>query len=588
MVPPKVNKVSILEYTTTSYTLTWESLSDISYYEVYEYDNNTGASNYISVATANQYTIYDSTGAIKYYRIGAVKDNNGTKYIGELSEPFAAAIPPEKVDSLTVTGTTETSAELSWSIVNGASGYSIYRKKANETEFTYVGSTSANTYKDTGLSAGTQYQYKISAYKVNEMITGEASTIAEVYTKLTKVSLKYKAGDKKVRLIWNKITGATSYDIYMGDELNGYSLLTTVNGNSNNIYTVEGLIYGVTYDFYVTARGSYNGISVEGTPSAVVSATITEIPETNKTPKYFIDEAAFIQSSAYQKIPFFRENVKYSDSYIIPGLVTTNVGGFVSSSMCPHGVTFAGNYLLITAYDLADEENSVIYVIDKASKELLTTVILPTDAHVGGICYDGKYVWLSTGSRASGLLLSDIDKAVASGLPYYNVEFFTVNKLGISASYITYYDGKLWVGTYNELNTTYMYSFDILDFDTEVQLEKVDTIKMPTRVQGIAFTEEGYLLLSRSCQLYSGLRGYMRRLDVYKPDLTDEDLVVKSLGKCLNYVYTPSMNEGIAIDGSMLYILFESAAFAKASYKVDRVAAFDLSSVLNNVTLANK
>ncbi|MDF2908779.1 MAG: hypothetical protein K0R34_4100, partial [Herbinix sp.] len=42
----------------------------------------------------------------------------------------------------------------------------------------------------------------------------------------------------------------------------------------------------------------------------------------------------------------------------------------------------------------------------------------------------------------------------------------------------------------------------------------------------------------------------------------------------------PSMNEGIAIDGKYVYVLYESAAFQDASYKVDRISAFEVKKLL--------
>jgi hypothetical protein len=153
--------------------------------------------------------------------------------------------------------------------------------------------------------------------------------------------------------------------------------------------------------------------------------------------------------------------------------------------------------------------------------------------------------------------MTDVKKAVKAGKAYSNAEFFSVCKLGIAASYITYYDEKLWVGTYNELQNTYMYSYEIDDFGTSVALTKVDTVGMPTRVQGVSFTDDGYLILSRSCQLYQGLRGYMRRIEVYQPDLKNGEGKTISIGSAINCIYTPSMNEGIALKGSYLYVLFD-------------------------------
>lgn len=58
---------------------------------------------------------------------------------------------------LTVTGTTDTAASLSWNSVSGATAYNVYRGG------TKVGSTTGTAYTDTGLSAGASYAYAVAA-----------------------------------------------------------------------------------------------------------------------------------------------------------------------------------------------------------------------------------------------------------------------------------------------------------------------------------------------------------------------------------------------------------------------------------------
>lgn len=69
--------------------------------------------------------------------------------------PGAPAAPT----GLAVTGTTGTSASLSWTAVSGATGYHVYR---GGTRVTGNPST-ATSYVDTGLTAGTTYSYAVSA-----------------------------------------------------------------------------------------------------------------------------------------------------------------------------------------------------------------------------------------------------------------------------------------------------------------------------------------------------------------------------------------------------------------------------------------
>ncbi|MGW4560930.1 extracellular catalytic domain type 1 short-chain-length polyhydroxyalkanoate depolymerase [Streptomyces sp. NPDC004561] len=58
---------------------------------------------------------------------------------------------------LTVTGTTDTGASLSWNSVSGAASYDVYRDGAE------AGSVTGTTYTDTGLSAGASYRYTVAA-----------------------------------------------------------------------------------------------------------------------------------------------------------------------------------------------------------------------------------------------------------------------------------------------------------------------------------------------------------------------------------------------------------------------------------------
>ncbi len=579
VLPEKIKNLSISERSLSSYTLTWSPVQGEAYYEIYRKEEPSGIYIYEATLQSNSYTVTDYTGAIYSYQVRAVMQMDGTTYNGMFSEPIQATTIPGKVEALNTIDITDTSVGLVWTMVNGATGYSVYRKEASAKEFTYIGDTNLTMYQDTKLKSGTSYQYKVCAYRINNTFCGEASEILDLSTMPAKVALRVKSGDKMARLSWKAVTGATSYEIYYGDEDSDFSLLTTVAGNTTS-YLIENLLTGNNYSYYMLAKKEYKGVIYEGASSEVQTVTIEEPKATSTEAKYFADEAAFKKSTAYINIEFFKKNVKYKKSYVIPGLINTNVGGFQSSTMCPQGITFAGNYLLISAYDLSAEELSVVYVVDKKTKELLTTLVLPTNAHVGGICYDGKSIYLTTGSKVSAFWFSDIKAAIKTGKPSVNVSFHSVCKVGLSASYITYYRDKLWVGSYDELKSTKLYSFYVDDFDDYVTLTKSDEITMPTRVQGIAFTKDGYMLMSRSCQLYKGLRGYMRQIDVYLPEYSEEDSGSMDIGDSLKTVEVPSMNEGIAIDGNYLYVLYESAAFQDASYKVDRITAFEVKKLL--------
>jgi hypothetical protein len=575
--PGKITNVSTLSHSTTSLSLAWNEVKGASRYEVYTLDELTGTYNLTTTTAGNSATFTYLPGTVHSYRICAVMNLNGIEYRGEYSDVYMAATDPDMVSGLKVTSTSTSSVTLSWDVTVGATGYMIYRSTNSGANYTYVGTASTNSYTDEKLSSGKSYMYQVRAYTLNDTYRGAFSNFVDTSTNPAKVALKYKAGEEKVRLTWSKVSGATSYDIYIGDEETGFALLTSASDGGT--YIADDLITGNTYSFYAVARRDYKGTTYDSPASDLLVVPIEELKATSTTGKYFPTEARFFGSNAYKQLAFFSQYVDYSKSIVIPGLVTTNVGGFSSTTMCPQGITFAKDYMLLTAYDLKSEENSVIYVIDKNTQELITTLILPSKTHAGGICFDGVNVWVPTGSKISSIPFTDIQEAVDLGEPYIYAEYSTTNQVDITASYLTYYNKKIWIGTYNELETTNMYSYSIEDKDTAPFLIQEDTIVMPTRVQGAAFTSKGTLILSRSCQLYQGLRGYMRQLDLYKPDFANAVDGNISLGDSINTVEMPSMNEGIAVSGSYLYVNFESAAFDKASYKMDRICAFKLTSL---------
>lgn len=580
VLPEKVANISIADNGDSSYTLTWDAISGASRYEIYSLDDKKGQYVLTTYAYTNSITLSNPSGAVQSYRIKAIVNVMGVEYASDFSDIAITTATPAAVTDLSVTGTTATSISLTWTGVNGATGYMIYRSSAATDNFKLLQITSDVTYTNTGLVSGTGYKYKVCAYVFSEEYTGSFSTIIDVSTNPAKVLLKYKAGDRKVRLSWSAVTGATSYDIYIGSANSDFKLLTSISSGNGGTFIADNLITGDTYQFYIIAHRLYKGVIYDSQTSDIKTVLMSEILPTSSTAKLFPTEEDFYNSWTFGQLAFFSQYVDYAKSYVIPGLITTNVGGFSSTRMCPQGLTFAGDYLLMSAYDIAGEENSVIYVMGKSSKELLTTIILPGKPHVGGLTFDGSNIWFTNSSKVAAIRFSDIEQGVQSQEPYVFVEYNTVISLGYTTSFASYYDEKLWVGTYNELQSTNMYSYIIENKDSKPVLTKKDTILMPNRVQGIAFTNIGTLIISRSCQINSSMRGYLRQLDVYKPNFSEAVNGVIPLGNLVNSVTMPSMNEGIAIDGNYLYVTYETGAFEASKYKMDRITAFKLTDVV--------
>lgn len=82
--------------------------------------------------------------------------------------------PPSVPSNLAVTGTTSSTASLSWSPSTdnvGVTGYRVYRNG------TQVGTSTGTTFTDTGLSASTHYTYTVAAFDAAGNVSSQSSGV---------------------------------------------------------------------------------------------------------------------------------------------------------------------------------------------------------------------------------------------------------------------------------------------------------------------------------------------------------------------------------------------------------------------------
>lgn len=280
----------------------------------------------------------------------------------------------------------------------------------------------------------------------------------------------------------------------------------------------------------------------------------------------------------------------------IPGLVKTCIEaeGMSSSSdqYVPQGLCRAGSYLLITAYDVRKKLNSVIYAVDMNSMKLVSTLTMPNKFHAGGITYDGENIWMTgeTSDKYKGdpfvqymtyeTFLSHLSRSVSevkeSELSPY---IYIKNK----PSFLEYDEGILWVGTYAGKKSTadaYMNGYEIIG---ERGDRKLNTI-MYSIIAGIDSSAQGadivgdHLYVSSSYKSTSRMKtSFITKYNLKRSKTGTGDFMVE--GHEMNRVEVPKMNEEIIVDGSTLYINFESGAsyWRFALMNTDRVLAVDLS-----------
>lgn len=254
----------------------------------------------------------------------------------------------------------------------------------------------------------------------------------------------------------------------------------------------------------------------------------------------------------------------------VPGLVCTNILGKCCTTMVPQGICKMDNYILITAYDSEGNNNSVIYVLEDGTR-LKATLVYNRGCHMGGIAYDGKYIWIAEGSKSGLGAVSKEDfldairvseEMQAKSVLLKNILWQKVSEI-TSTSYCTYYDNRLWVGKFakNEESHIYGYSIDYSRENPKIIPDRY--IAAPKRAQGMCFYKNGkavYLGVSTSYGRYSNsvLRCY--KLDDYYEPVKRDNIFVIGKGEAYKTITMPPMLEQVSIDGEMLYCIFESGA----------------------------
>jgi hypothetical protein len=235
-----------------------------------------------------------------YYRLRAFNaaGDSANSDVATVTIPLA---PPTPTNAR-VTAITTSEIDLSWTDNAGsaATGYEILRKAGSGAFVSYAtlppasqAPPSTYTWRDTGVSPGTFYEYHIRAFNVsgnNDFAGINATTITAPPGDLTAA-----LGGGAVALAWSAPAGAVSYNVYRGTASGGEMLYQ--QGVPGTSFVDRNVAAGTTYYYRVSAVNA-NGARVpplpgESAPSAEASATV---PGQAPAPPPAIGEAADVSA----------------------------------------------------------------------------------------------------------------------------------------------------------------------------------------------------------------------------------------------------------------------------------------------------
>lgn len=225
---------------------------------------------------ANSTSYSDATagaGTTYAYRVRAYNATTASDFSNVASGTTITLAP----GGLTASATSSSRITLSWSDVQGESGYRIERS-LNGSTWALVGTTGTNasSFADTGLAANTTYFYRVQAVNAggasafsgtSSATTPDAPAIPDAPTGLTADATTTPG---QVELGWNDVDGETSYRVERSHN-NGRAWSTvSIVGRDITTFTDTGVRSGRTYLYRVSASNA----SGESAPSNTVSVTV--------------------------------------------------------------------------------------------------------------------------------------------------------------------------------------------------------------------------------------------------------------------------------------------------------------------------
>lgn len=237
--------------------ISWEAVKGAKKYRVYR--KTEDAKKYTRLATVGEdvleYTDKSSKKDGETY-IYAVKAVNGTN-AGILSSKNKITLFGVKKPIAFGVGETVT---VKWDAVENATDYKLFKQNDDGQWNVVYSGTDAFEYIDTDVSTGNKYNYSLVVEKNGQYSSFDTKGVTAYCLAEPKITTIKSAVDNSVYLKWDKIEGATKYNIYRESPFEDYKLIGTTKKTSFYDKTEKDSNYFYTY--YVEAANEYGeGIS---------------------------------------------------------------------------------------------------------------------------------------------------------------------------------------------------------------------------------------------------------------------------------------------------------------------------------------
>jgi hypothetical protein len=241
------------------------------------------------------------------------------------------------------------------------------------------------------------------------------------------------------------------------------------------------------------------------------------------------------------------------------------------------GLCIIKEKIYITCYKI-DNTTSCVIEFDMNGNRL-RTIDLHNRSHVGGISYDEKHnlVFIcDTNGKVSSYSYNSFEKKKSFEIANTKGEKL-IEKNKLVCSYLTCFDNKLFVGSFNLRSSGVVKVFDITREENGISLNYKYDFKVPKKTQGLTFynkDDKTYLFISKSYGRKSSSNINIYLFDYEKREYLSKDKIIK----------IPPMLEQITTLEDELVLLFESSSFKyrdTCKYIVDELVSLDIKKILD-------
>lgn len=264
--------------------VTWKKVDGASGYYVYR--KADGEKYFKQIAEVNGNKTFTSTDlsattGVKYqYTVRAYRNRNGKPYAGLYDSKGVTAAACTKAPTIkSGVSTVSDKLKLTWSKVNGATGYNVYRKLENDKNYKLIKTINGNgnvELTDSGLKCGVKYYYRVNGFRTVDSKNYEGLGSKDYLGLTTPAQPALKSakslGYNTISIEWTKVEGATGYDIYR-KTTGTYSKIGTVDKQSTVTFKDEKAVTGVRYQYTVRAFYNKNGIKKVSTYENYIHGT---------------------------------------------------------------------------------------------------------------------------------------------------------------------------------------------------------------------------------------------------------------------------------------------------------------------------